>query len=69
MHRGNDRILTTHTGSLPRPDELAAIISHRETQGPNETESSQLPGLVRQAVFDIVARQNSVGGTSPATAK
>ncbi|GAB3677494.1 cobalamin-independent methionine synthase II family protein [Saccharopolyspora tripterygii] len=61
MHRSNDRILTTHTGSLPRPDELAAIISRRETQCLNDTETTQLPDLVRQAVFDIVARQHNVG--------
>ena len=30
MKRSNERILTTHTGSLPRPDDLLALLQARE---------------------------------------
>lgn len=29
MKRSTDRILTTHVGSLPRPDDLRAMILHK----------------------------------------
>lgn len=32
MKRSMDRILTTHTGSLPRPAELAELLIAKETQ-------------------------------------
>lgn len=34
MKRKTQCILTTHTGSLPRPDELLALLTARETGEP-----------------------------------
>ncbi len=41
MKRSTDRILTTHTGSLPRPDDIVAMI-----EGPDQQE------LAREARFE-----------------
>ncbi len=57
MKLGADRILTTHTGSLPRPDDLIALMYARE-------EGRAAPGLadrVRSAVVEIVGRQLDPG--------
>jgi len=32
MQRSIDRILTTHTGSLPRPDDLVAMVEGKDQQ-------------------------------------
>ena len=59
MKTSQDRILTTHVGSLPRPPELRQVLV-RKDQG--ETyDKNALDRLVRQAVLDIVRRQAAVG--------
>jgi 5-methyltetrahydropteroyltriglutamate--homocysteine methyltransferase len=59
MKTSQDRILTTHVGSLPRPPDLRALLV-RKDQG--ETyDKAALDRLVRQAVADIVRRQAEVG--------
>jgi 5-methyltetrahydropteroyltriglutamate--homocysteine methyltransferase len=53
MQRSDGRILTTHTGSLPRPNDLVTLLRDRE-------EGRPAPGLaarVRTAVGAVVARQ------------
>jgi len=60
MQRSTDRILTTHTGSLPRPEWLADALARQdrgETQGVDES----FAALVREAVIDVVRRQSEVG--------
>jgi len=55
MKRSHDRILTTHTGSLPRPADLVAMLRDRE-----EGRAPAAPALaarVRAAVLDTVRRQ------------
>ena len=59
MQRSTERILTTHTGSLPRPDELASLLVARERGEP--VEADVLAEQVRQVVADVVQRQSSVG--------
>jgi len=54
-----DRILTTHVGSLPRPAELRALLVKKD-QGENY-DKAELARLTRQAVADIVRRQAEVG--------
>jgi 5-methyltetrahydropteroyltriglutamate--homocysteine methyltransferase len=54
MKRSTDRILTTHVGSLPRPDDLVAL--YRE----NAADAVLLPRLTA-AVGEIVARQRQLG--------
>ena len=54
MKRSADRILTTHVGSLPRPDELMAL--YRD----DAPDDRLLPGL-RSATADVVRRQSECG--------
>jgi 5-methyltetrahydropteroyltriglutamate--homocysteine methyltransferase len=54
MKRSTDRILTTHVGSLPRPDDLMALYAA------NAPDNKLQPRL-RAAVGDIVRRQAETG--------
>jgi len=54
-----DRILTTHAGSLPRPNELADTIWER-IDG-KEVDEAKLEALIDSAVDDVVTRQREVG--------
>ena len=59
MKTSQDRILTTHVGSLPRPPELKQLLV-RKDQG-EAYDKAEFDRLVRQAVSDIVRRQAAVG--------
>ena len=59
MKTSQDRILTTHVGSLPRPPELRQLLV-RKDQG-EAYDKAELDRLVHQAVLDIVRRQAAVG--------
>jgi 5-methyltetrahydropteroyltriglutamate--homocysteine methyltransferase len=58
MKRSTDRILTTHTGSIPRPPELLALSSAQ--LGPPKDPALYAERL-RQAVADVVRRQVEIG--------
>jgi 5-methyltetrahydropteroyltriglutamate--homocysteine methyltransferase len=59
MKRSTDRILTTHVGSLPRPDDLFEMMLARMDGKPvDETGFAQ---RVRKAVSDSVREQAAVG--------
>ena len=53
------RILTTHTGSLPRPPELLALLLERQAGG--AVDEARFTELVEQATGDAVARQREAG--------
>jgi len=59
MKRSTERILTTHTGSLPRPQNLAQLMIARE-QG-KAVNAQELESSVRNAVAEVVKRQVDVG--------
>ncbi len=59
MRRSRDRILTTHTGSLPRPADLDQLISDREAG--QEVDEAGFAKRVELAVADVVASQLAVG--------
>jgi 5-methyltetrahydropteroyltriglutamate--homocysteine methyltransferase len=59
MRRSRDRILTTHTGSLPRPADLDQLIADRETGA--GVDQAAFDKRVEQAVADIVASQLASG--------
>jgi len=59
MKRSTDRILTTHTGSLPRPDRLVEIMYAKEEGKPVDGRS--LAACVTDSVREVVARQHEVG--------
>jgi 5-methyltetrahydropteroyltriglutamate--homocysteine methyltransferase len=59
MQRSADRILTTHTGSLPRPRELVRLYSARATGG--VIDENEIARAGRDAVREIVAKQREAG--------
>src|SRR3954471_22584649 len=59
MIRSTDRFLTTHTGSLPRPDDLILMMYAKEEGVPVEREA--LAARVRAAVSEVVRKQAEVG--------
>jgi 5-methyltetrahydropteroyltriglutamate--homocysteine methyltransferase len=59
MKTSQDRILTTHVGSLPRPPELRALLVRKDQGEPYD--KAALDRLTRQAVADIVRRQAGTG--------
>src|SRR3954453_6213333 len=59
MQTSRDRILTTHTGSLPPPPELRALLVKKD-QG-EAFDQAELERLTREAVLAIVRRQAEGG--------
>src|SRR5215831_3452978 len=59
MSPSTDRILTTHTGSLPRPTELVELMFAKE-EG-RSIDERVLAETVRAAVGEVVERQHSIG--------
>jgi 5-methyltetrahydropteroyltriglutamate--homocysteine methyltransferase len=59
MKTSQDRILTTHTGSLPRPPELRTVLVKKDQGEPYD--KAELARLTRDAVAAIVRRQAQVG--------
>ena len=59
MQTSRDRILTTHTGSLPRPPELRALLVKKDQGEPYD--KADLERLTRDAVLAIVRRQTEAG--------
>ncbi len=59
MKRSTDRILTTHVGSLPRPDDVAALLLKKEREEPYDP--AELDALVQRGVAEVVARQRGAG--------
>ena len=66
MKRSTDRILTTHTGSLPRPMDLAAMLEGLESGKTPNAESFET--RVREAVPRRYRTRWSPGWTLSATA-
>ncbi len=58
MKRSEDRILTTHVGSIPRPREMLEMASM--TKGPPKDPKAYAE-LVRSSVADVVKRQAAAG--------
>ena len=59
MQRSTDRFLTTHTGSLPRPDALIKTMYAKEEGVP--VDPAALAARVRAAVAKIVSKQAAAG--------
>jgi 5-methyltetrahydropteroyltriglutamate--homocysteine methyltransferase len=59
MQRSVERILTTHTGSLPRPQHLVRLLLARETG--ESVDTGAVADATRSAVADIVQRQVAAG--------
>ena len=59
MKRSASRILTTHTGSLPRSPRLQELLREREEE--RDFDPEQLAAGVSDAVSEVVARQQTTG--------
>ncbi len=59
MQTSRDRILTTHTGSLPRPAALRALLVEKDQGRPYD--AAELKRLTKEAVAGIVRRQQEAG--------
>jgi len=59
MRSSTDRILTSHAGSLPRPDDL--IEANRARASSEGVEEARFQAQLRTAVADVVRRQTELG--------
>jgi 5-methyltetrahydropteroyltriglutamate--homocysteine methyltransferase len=59
MRRSTDRFLTTHTGSLPRPDDLIRMMYAKEEGVP--VDPGALAARVRSAVAEVARKQAEAG--------
>jgi 5-methyltetrahydropteroyltriglutamate--homocysteine methyltransferase len=59
MLRSTDRFLTTHTGSLPRPDDLVRMMFAKEEGVP--VDGDALAACIRSAVSEVASRQLAAG--------
>jgi 5-methyltetrahydropteroyltriglutamate--homocysteine methyltransferase len=59
MQRSKDRFLTTHTGSLPRPDDLIRIMYAKEEGVP--VDPKPLADHIKEAVAEVVRKQAEAG--------
>ncbi len=59
MQRSTDRFLTTHTGSLPRPDDLIRMMFAKEEGVP--VDGPALAARIRSAVAEVVGKQVEAG--------
>jgi 5-methyltetrahydropteroyltriglutamate--homocysteine methyltransferase len=59
MQRSTERFLTSHTGSLPRPDDLIRVMYAKEEGVP--VDPASLAARVKQAVAEVVRKQADAG--------
>src|SRR2546427_7104785 len=59
MKRSTERILTTHVGSLARPETLIPLLRSKDRGQPYDQET--FAKLVRDAVADVVRKQTEAG--------
>ena len=59
MKRSDSRILTTHTGSLPRPADLVAMLNTKELGEPYD--SGAFDARVKRAIAEVVQQQADTG--------
>jgi 5-methyltetrahydropteroyltriglutamate--homocysteine methyltransferase len=63
MRHSRDRILTSHAGSLPRPDDL--IEANRALESADARDERRVQAQLRAAVADVVRRQTDLGISVP----
>ena len=59
MHRSSHRVLTSHTGSLPRPDDLLAMVRARLRGEP--VDEAAYKARLHSSVREIVRKQAELG--------
>ena len=63
MQHSRDRIVTSHAGSLPRPDPLIAANQARQSGG--DVDEARFQTQLQSAVVDVVRRQKELGVDIP----
>jgi len=63
MRTSSDRIMTSHVGSLPRPDDL--IAANRAREAGEVTDEQDFQETLRTAVAEVVRRQQELGIAIP----
>ena len=66
MKRSDSRILTTHTGSLPRPPDLVALLNKKELGEPYDR--GAFDARIARAIAEVVRRRPTPASTSSTTA-
>jgi 5-methyltetrahydropteroyltriglutamate--homocysteine methyltransferase len=59
MRTSSDHILTSHVGSLPRPDDL--IEANRKREAGEGRDEARFQDMLQAAVVDVVRRQKEIG--------
>jgi len=59
MKRSTDRILTTHVGSLPRPQEVVDLLFAQDRD--DDYDPARFDEVMRRAVTEVVSRQREAG--------
>ena len=59
MHPNTERFLTTHTGSLPRPEDLVRMMYAKESGVP--VDPAPLAARIKLAVAEVTTRQTKAG--------
>lgn len=59
MNLSIDRILTTHVGSLPRPDDVAGLLLKKERE--EDYDQTEFDASIKRGVVEVVNRQCEVG--------
>src|SRR5262247_4581329 len=59
MKTSTERILTTHVGSIPRPDSVRSLL--RARLAGQRIDEAELAARATEAVADVVRRQGEVG--------
>ena len=59
MRTSTDRILTTHVGSLPRPQDVVDLLFAQDRGEP--VDAAQFEATIARAVDDVVLRQAEAG--------
>ena len=59
MKRSTDHILTTHAGSLPRPDDVRELVTAKASGQPYD--EAAFNNRVRSAVSEVVQKQMDCG--------
>ena len=59
MQRSTGRILTTHVGSLPRPQDVVTFLFAQD--GGEAYDAAEFDAALQRAVTDVVKRQSDAG--------
>ncbi len=67
MKRSTDRVLTTHVGSLPRPQDVTDLVFAKEAGVP--IDPAGFDAVISATTNAVVQRQMDIGFFCPPTAK